>query len=427
MSARWSKEESALLDLLRAAMGKENKIEHKDANKIERNIDCDWERLLHLAESHAVTAMLYDVLEEQTGTAACIWERVQKSAQITVLSNYRLLFLTAYVTDYLGQYGIAAVTLKGAATAVLYPVPEYRKSGDVDLLIPLESEYKRALRLLQQAGFLADEEQLALHHTDLRNAEGISIELHHTLVEPFENQKVNEYLKNILPEYGNHIVENTAWGVRLLQPADAYHAFYLIVHMLQHFLREGFGLKNLCDWTLFWNREVAVSEKEQFMKLIKQSKTEQFVQILTAACVRYLGLQEEKVSFLMKERAAKERIMKEREMEPIEPIKASAWDELIEDFMQDVLQAGEFGRSQTDRMVAMRATGFLAYVKEFHHQMHLNFPKAGRVIVCWPFLWIVTLVRFLYNNHRFERASVRSILKKTAQRSELMERMRLFW
>ena len=244
MSARWSKEESALLDLLRAAMGKENKIEHKDANKIERKTDCDWERLLHLAESHAVTAMLYDVLEEQTGTAACIWERVQKSAQITVLSNYRLLFLTAYVTDYLGQYGIAAVTLKGAATAVLYPVPEYRKSGDVDLLIPLESEYKRALRLLQQAGFLADEEQLALHHTDLRNAEGISIELHHTLADPFENQKVNEYLKNILPEYGNHIVENTAWGVRLLQPADAYHAFYLIVHMLQHFLREGFVWKN---------------------------------------------------------------------------------------------------------------------------------------------------------------------------------------
>ncbi len=167
-----------------------------------------------------------------------------------------------------------------------------------------------------------------------------------------------------------------------------------------------------------------MTEKEQFMKLIEQSKTEQFVRILTAACVRYLGLQEEKVSFLMKERAAKERITKERETETI---KASAWDELIEDFMQDVLQAGEFGRSQTDRMVAMRATGFLAYVKEFHHQMHLNFPKAGRVIVFWPLLWIVTLVRFLYNNHRFERASVRSILKKTAQRSELMERMRLFW
>ena len=235
MSARWSKEESVLLDLLCAAMGKENKNEHKDVNKIERNIDCDWEKLLHLAQSHAVTAMLYDVLEEQTGTAACIWERVQKSAQITVLSNYRLLFLTAYLTDYLGKYGIAAVTLKGAATAVLYPVPEYRKSGDVDLLIPQEPEYKRALRLLQQVGFLADEEQLALHHTDLRNAEGISIELHHTLAEPFENQKVNEYLKNILPEYGNHIAENTAWGVRLLQPADAYHAFYLVVHMLQHF------------------------------------------------------------------------------------------------------------------------------------------------------------------------------------------------
>ncbi len=56
MSARWSKEESVLLDLLCAAMGKENKNEHKDVNKIERNIDCDgksfciWHNLTRLQQ-----------------------------------------------------------------------------------------------------------------------------------------------------------------------------------------------------------------------------------------------------------------------------------------------------------------------------------------------------------------------------------------
>ena len=394
MSVKWSREESVLLDLLRVVTGKENRT-NPDA-------DCDWEQLLKLAESHAVTAMLYDTVES---LGLQITERIKKTAQTTVLANYRLLFLTSYLTKYLEAYGIVAVTLKGAATAALYPVPEYRKSGDVDLLIPVTADYERALVLLQQAGFWVDKEQLALHHTDLRNTEGISVELHNTLTEPFENKNINHYLIKILPEYAKHTVENTDWGVRLVQPSDAYHAFYLVVHMLQHFLREGFGLKNLCDWTLFWNREVAAVEKERFQKLTQRSGTGQFVRILTAACVRELGLSPDKVSFLL-----------------TEPVR----DETVTAFMQEVLQAGEFGRAETDRMVAMRRTGFMAYAKEFHHQMHLNFPGIGRVFVIWPLLWALTLMRFLHNNRRLGRASVYNIVKKAAKRSELIEQMRLF-
>lgn len=400
MAAIESAEEQVLLGLLRAAVGKAENI-----HALLTDRQPDWERLLCLAQSHAVSAVLYDVLETCPDVPVDCMKRLQRETQEVVLANYRLLFLTSYLVAYLGRHGITAVTLKGAATAALYPVPEYRKSGDVDLLIPLEADRERALQLLLQAGFQTVGQQLALHHVSLKNAEGITVELHHTLTEPFDDQRVNQYLERLLAEYGRHIVKNKTWGLELTEPADAYHAFYLVLHMLQHFLREGFGLKNLCDWTLFWNREVGEEEKQRFLELLEQSGTGQFVRVLTAACVLQMGLSQEKAAFLQTETVP---------------------GELVQAFLKEVLEAGEFGRAQTDRMVAMRGSGVCAYVREFQHQMHLNFPEAGRVVVCWPFLWALTLARFLHNNRRLHRASLRSIIKKAGRRSVLVEQLRLF-
>lgn len=400
MSGILSREDRLLLALLREALGT---VRHRPA--IRADIDFDWEELLRLADAHAVSAVLCDIFLEYKGIPEYIVQRIQKSAQVTVLSNYRLLFLTKYLTEYLMEHGILAVTLKGASTASLYPVPEYRKSGDVDLLIAVQADCVRAAELLQQAGFHMEEYQSALHHIEMRSMDGVSVELHSLLAEPFENQRINRYLESLLPEYQTHLVENMSWGVRLYEPCEAYHAFYLLLHMLQHFLREGFGLKNLCDWVLFWNREIDEAQKRRFAKLVEESGTGKFARVLTAVCVRYLGLEKGRVAFLM-----------------TEPVR----EDMALSFLQEVLEAGEFGTAQEDRMVAMPGTGIAAYVQEFQHQMHLNYPRAGRVIFCWPLLWGLTLGRFLYNNRKLHRAPVRRILKKAGRRSVLVEQMELF-
>lgn len=399
------REEKLLLAMLRDVAGKKNTADSSTDTVSNRYIGCDWKELVRLADSHAVTAMLYDALSRLETVPEHILSQVQKTGQITALSNYRLLFLTKYVTAYLKEHGILAVTLKGAVTASLYPVPEYRKSGDVDLLIPKEGDCGRAAKLLQQAGFQIKEHQSALHHIELSSSDGVSVELHSMLAEPFESQQMNQFLKKLLPEYETHVTENTAWGVQLYEPQEAYHGFYLLLHMLQHFLREGFGLKNLCDWTLFWNRKIAEAEKERFLVLIKESGTARFAGVLTAVCIRYLGLESGKAAFIL-----------------AEPVR----EDIIQAFIQEVMDAGEFGKSEEDRMVALQGTGIAAYVQEFQHQMHLNYPKAGRVCFLWPLLWCLTLAKFLYNNRKLHRAPVRSILKKAGRRSRLTQQLRLF-
>ena len=91
--------------------------------------------------------------------------------------------------------------------------------------------------------------------------------------------------------------------------------------------------------------------------------------------------------------------------------------------LRDVLDAGEFGRSEPERMVGMDGNSFAAYVREFHHQMHINFPKAGKVALLWPGLWLATLIRFLNNNRKLNRAPVSAIIKKAGNRGKLVKRL----
>ncbi len=94
--------------------------------------------------------------------------------------------------------------------------------------------------------------------------------------------------------------------------------------------------------------------------------------------------------------------------------------------MEEVFEAGEFGKTSPDRMVVLRGTGWISYIREFHHQMRLTYPKAGHIFILWPVLWIMTFTGFLYRNRSIRNVTGSAIIKKAAQRSRLAGKMKLF-
>ena len=77
-------------------------------------------------------------------------------------------------------------------------------------------------------------------------------------------------------------------------------------------------------------------------------------------------------------------------------------------------------------MVAIHGSGLTGYIREFHHQMHLNYPKAGTCIFCWPVLWVLTLLRFLRNNQKIRRTTMSEVLKSAGKRGKIVEKLHLF-
>lgn len=355
-------------------------------------------RIVRMAEKHSVLPLLYEVLADKT--------MIEAKSRQTVQQSYHLLFLSKYVLDLLKGAKIEVILLKGSGTAALYPVLELRKSGDVDILLRGEQEAEAACEILEAHGFCRAYEQKAHHHISCISPDGISIELHVILAEPFDKVTINEYLRTVQNEFFLHQTEQEVMGVRLVLPGKPYHAYYLLIHMLQHFLRAGFGLKLLCDWVVFWTQKLTHEEELVFLRLIRESGMEGFAGVVTAACVRYLGLEEEKVSFLLEK---------------------DVFDDFTtEMFMYEVFEAGEFGKSSAERMVMVRGNRIKDYMREFHHQMKLTYPKASRVILAWPVLWIAALCGFIYRNHKLRGVSSIMVLKKAGDRSRMVEKMHLF-
>lgn len=261
-----------------------------------------------------------------------------------------------------------------------------------------------AVRALGEQGFFVKEEQLAQHHMVLENYEGIDLELHTMLAEPFDNAQINKYLKGLMPEIKGRLAERTVMGYSFPVLSDGYHAYELLLHMLQHFLRSGFGVKLLCDWVMFWSCPVEQEELSLYLRLVAESGLKGFSDIITAVCVRYLGLPDHCLQQLGS------RMVKED----------------CRRFIRDILEAEEFGKSQANRMVVLRGTGLADYIREFHHQMNLAFPRAGRFFLCWPILWSITLYRFLRNNRRVRGVSEGEIFRKAGERSKLMRQIHLF-
>lgn len=393
--------EEEFLDLLKQSLIPDPQKEREKRQQTDR----EWRKIFNLAVSHAVIPLLYDGFVKSKDMPKVLREMTQQITRQVVQQNYHLLFLTKFLIEIFEKENIRAVVLKGAATASFYPIPELRKSGDVDLLILKQENLERACMILEKNGIKKTELQQHNHHREYITSDGITIELHGMLVEPFENQKMNTYLEKVKKACVDEVVQKEVCGITIPILADGYHAYHLLIHMLQHFLLAGFGVRYLCDWVLFWNRTVKKEEKQKFLQLVEDSGLLDFAQAITVVCIHYLGLDKEKAAFLMKKKVPKT---------------------VTEELMKEILEAEEFGKSQAERMVAMQGTCIMDFAKEFHHQMHINYPKSGRVFLLWPILWTFTMIRFMRNNRTVRKVSGISILKNAKKRSKLIHNLNLF-
>lgn len=375
-----------------------------ELNEKFKHLTCDNIReVISLADQHEVLPLLYDVVK-QGEVSEDILQYVEERSKKTAFVSYHLLFLASYVTKLLQDEGIKAIVLKGAVTASYYPVPETRKTTDVDLLIGDSVAYKKACNLLTEHGFQLVKDEHSNHHKSFVSEDGAVVELHSLLVEPFESKTLNEYLSNLVPVFVAHTQINNRWEIEFYELELAYHAYYLLLHMMQHFLGRGFGLRNLCDWVVILQQRFGEQDKQELVRLIRESGMEGFASCLTQICITYLGTKKEDVEFLL-----------------IEDKDQSVSEQLL----QDIIDGGEFGYAEDGRLVVLRGKKGMDYLREFHHQMNLNYPKSGRIFLLWPILWPLTGARFLYNNRHVRKVSSFKIMQNSKKRSLLFKRLKM--
>lgn len=402
MNTKFTKEEIRLFDMIAGSLSNsENRNERSDPA-----MDADPAGVYALAEGHGILPIVYEPLmaalpeEEEKARLNVIFRE-------NMLNFHQLLRSGAQVVDSLLKGGVPTVLLKGPSVARLYPVPEARRSTDIDLLLMNRKDLEKAREILLSNGGRVREKEPGdpNHHEEWDMADGRLMELHVSVIEPFDDPKMNRRIDEIFALTEEDVRTERVMGTSIRFLQDDRMALHLMLHMRMDFLRSGFGLKLLCDWVVFWNREIAKEDLDRFLAWTEELGLSKFLAAVTKVCVSYLGLSENhSVQKLQQKRVS---------------------DALAEELLSDVVETERNGVPGADRMVALRGSGFFDYVREFHHQTVLTFPKAAKLIFPLPVLYPVVFFRFLYHAKAGKNPRrVSGIMKSAAERGQMVKNLR---
>lgn len=236
-----------LLELVRAGLwGTEARLSNYG--------DIDYSSAMKLAEEQSVVGLVTAGLE-------CVKDvkiPQQWSLQFigsTLQLEHRNKSMNAFVASLISKMraeGICAVLVKGQGIAQCYEKPEWRACGDVDLFLN-EDNYAKAKEMLVPLASSVEKEFVREKHLGM-TIDGWVVELHGHLYSGLSS-RIDKELDDILQDtfYGGNVRSWNNSGVQFFQLGVENDVFYVFTHILQHFYKEGVGLRQICDWCrLMW-------------------------------------------------------------------------------------------------------------------------------------------------------------------------------
>lgn len=217
----------------------------------------DWQALFRMAEIHHVLPLIYNAVYSCPSAASAdpqlfmfIKKRVIHQVMLQTIKTSEFLTLSRHLCEV----GVKPCVVKGIICRNLYPNPDYRLSGDEDILIS-EKQFAVCHEAMLAYGMKISDSgidiQTACEVPYGKTGSPLYIELHKKLFPPESEAygNLNEFFDDIENRIVKVTVENTE--VWTMEPTD--HLFYLICHAFKHFLHSGFGIRQVCDIVLFAN------------------------------------------------------------------------------------------------------------------------------------------------------------------------------
>lgn len=175
------------------------------------------------------------------------------------------------IRQYLTEAGIAFVAFKGVVLRNIYPVPESRSMGDIDILIS-EKDAERAKGELKRRGFVLEASNGTVNEY-MHN--GVILEIHTNMLDKFgENAFADAF-------------DNSDFNGFEGQLDDSYHFAYLIAHTAKHLKYTGAGIRFVLDLAIML-RESDIDLDRVFEMLEKMGLTT-FGKVIVSVCSEWFG------------------------------------------------------------------------------------------------------------------------------------------
>lgn len=261
-----NKEEKLLIEICRAYL---NECDISALEKIE------WKELFTLAKHHNLLGICHCVLNKSKykndipqGFLNSVKDKFFDLVYIYECQKSCL----DEVEDILTASQVRYILFKGAVLRNLYPVPESRAMGDIDLLIDRENR-ERVKGILINAGFTCTEQNGPVYNYRKNN---VLLEVHTHIISEFGDNVFNDAF-----EYAEF---NGYSGIL----SNDYHLAYMIAHTANHLKYTGAGVRFILDLAVY-QRQYEIDYDRLFDMLEKINLTT-FGKALLTVCNKWFGV-----------------------------------------------------------------------------------------------------------------------------------------
>jgi len=277
--------QNVFLCLLRAGLW------HCEVGNLSDNKAFSFDEIYQIAQEQSVVGLIASGLEHVSEV------KVPQDIALTFVCNALQLeqrneemnSFIAKLVNKLREADVYTLLLKGQGVAQCYERPLWRSSGDIDFLMS-DTNYKKAKKILIPIASSLEEENGYSKHLGMVINQW-EVEMHGSLRVGLW-KKLERVLDN---------VENTlffegkvrSWmndSTQVFLPDVNEDVFYVFAHILQHFFKEGIGLRQICDWCrLLWAYKNSIDLELLRFRLFA-SGTESEWKAFAALAVDYLGM-----------------------------------------------------------------------------------------------------------------------------------------
>lgn len=311
------------------------------------------------------------------------------------------------------------LTVKGIICRELYPKPDYRISGDEDILVD-KTQFEKCHKALLEFGMKPVKKGINIgteyEVSYMKSGSPLYIEVHKSLFSP-ESEVYGDFNRFFMRSAENPariLVE----GTEIFTLDYTEHLFYLICHAYKHFLHSGFGMRQVCDIIMYSNM---YGEKINWQLLLGWSREihgEFFAAALFKIGKKYLIFDEKKACF------------------PEEWRKIKVDESLL---LRDILDAGVYGYEGRERRHSSNLTlnevsrqwngerknPVLQTIFPSLKSMKNEFAFLKKIPFLLPAAWLIRILRYEKEMRKNAHKNVTDALKIGNQRIELMRKYKI--
>lgn len=260
--------------------------------------DLDWNSLVNLAARQGVLCVARDGLGQMEGLSRELLIRWELSVQKLEARNKRQRAVIKELVALFRENGIEILLLKGIGLSELYPDPNHRECGDIDIF--LFGDYEKGNKVIEDLGIEVERE--GSKHSKFY-FKGVPVENHKTFLNVGYTQtdkNLEKHLHKILYEQGFDSIVIDDTQVRI--PTPDFTAIFLSRHDITHFLASGLVLRHFCDLALFFKKNSERIDFANFEKVMREEGQFNLISSFLAIGHLHLGLPQESIPEFLTDR-----------------------------------------------------------------------------------------------------------------------------